>query len=46
MEKKNNGFLAPGMLKKYWLTFFATLSNSAFLITMLRPREEYTRGWR
>ena len=35
MEKKNNGFLAPGMLKKYWLTFFATLSNSAFLITML-----------
>lgn len=35
MAKNNNGFLAPGMLKKYWLTFFATLSNAAFLITQL-----------
>lgn len=30
---KQNGFLAPGILMKYWLTFFATLSNACFMIT-------------
>lgn len=32
MSKQNNGFLAPGMLKKYWLTFFATLTNACFMV--------------